>query len=61
MLFIIELITKGKLKPVIDRTYPLEKVPEAHGYVEMDIKRECCNNQLNKDYSFKYASSNIIS
>ena len=31
--FIRELITSGKVTPVIDKTYPLSEVPEAIGYV----------------------------
>ena len=29
-----ELIEAGKVKPVIDKTYPLSKTPEAMGYAE---------------------------
>jgi NADPH:quinone reductase-like Zn-dependent oxidoreductase len=32
--FIIDLVAEGKLKPVIDRTYPLEETPEAIKYLK---------------------------
>jgi NADPH:quinone reductase-like Zn-dependent oxidoreductase len=34
LLVLRELIEAGKVRPVIDRTYPLSETPEAVGYVE---------------------------
>ena len=34
LVFLNGLIEAGEIRPVIDRVYPLEQVPEAHSYVE---------------------------
>jgi hypothetical protein len=43
-----QLVETGKVRPVIDRCYPLSEVPDAIRYLETIYARASCHHDLSR-------------
>ena len=50
-----DLIEAKGSQPLVDRSYPLEQLADAHAYVRKGVKRRCFHHHLKyKDDNFHY-------